>query len=352
MMKLGFITAISTISLLWALLMPIKPSDGDSLAGFAGGGAQQSEKEEAISGNDSEGPSLPVTYHVDAFFGSNSNSGLSRAEAFLTIQHAINQTSNGDLVLVWPGRYVEDIAFGGRQITVRSAADAAVLEANEFNAVSFFNGEGADSVLEHFVITDSTTGIFMATSSPTLRYLTVVDNLSGMEGFTGSSPTISHCILWDNSLGDLSAGSVLLQATYSNIQEGGDGVGNISVDPLFVDQDNNDYHLLSESGRFLPLSRVSDPNQPADPNVPDPGLWVLDEVTSPCIDAGDPNIFPSMELSPNGGRINIGAYANTAFASRSPWPLSADLDQNGIVDFVDFASFARQWLERLPWANP
>ncbi|MHC4569214.1 MAG: MBL fold metallo-hydrolase, partial [Planctomycetota bacterium] len=45
--------------------------------------------------------------------------------------------------------------------------------------------------------------------------------------------------------------------------------------------------------------------------------WVQDEVTSPCIDAGDPNSPIGDEPDPNGGIINIGAYGGTWQASMS-----------------------------------
>ncbi len=111
---------------------------------------------------------------------------------------------------------------------------------------------------------------------------------------------------------------------YSNIQGGREGEGNIDVDPLFVEPgywghigDTNvvvkpndpnavwvdgDYHLKSEYGRWDPKSES----------------WVVDDVTSPCIDAGDPNSPVGDEPEPNGGRINIGAYGGTAEASKSP----------------------------------
>ena len=47
------------------------------------------------------------------------------------------------------------------------------------------------------------------------------------------------------------------------------------------------------------------------------GDWVLDEVTSPCLDAGDPNSPVADEPQPNGGRINMGVYGGTGEASKS-----------------------------------
>ena len=48
------------------------------------------------------------------------------------------------------------------------------------------------------------------------------------------------------------------------------------------------------------------------------GGWTIDLVTSPCIDAGDPNDDYSNEPDPNGGRINMGAFGNTDQAAKSP----------------------------------
>ena len=71
-----------------------------------------------------------------------------------------------------------------------------------------------------------------------------------------------------------------------------------------------------------------------------------DDVTSPCIDAGDPNSDWKAELWPNGRRINMGAYGGTPQASMS---LStscsiADLDKDCDVDFNDLKLFTEKWL--------
>ena len=59
------------------------------------------------------------------------------------------------------------------------------------------------------------------------------------------------------------------------------------------------YHLKSESGRWKGTQ------------------WIKDLNTSPCIDAGDPASDYSNEPTPNGNRINIGAFGNTTNASKS-----------------------------------
>ena len=64
---------------------------------------------------------------------------------------------------------------------------------------------------------------------------------------------------------------------------------------------DGDYHLKSRSGRW-------------DQNTQS---WIKDNVTSPCIDAGEPNTGYDEELWPHGKRINMGAYGGTAQASLS-----------------------------------
>ena len=139
--------------------------------------------------------------------------------------------------------------------------------------------------------------ILIAGSSPTISNVTVVDNKYGIEAYAGSEPDISNSIFWNNTDSDL----FQYQARYSCIERAGAGEGNISADPLFVDPANDDYHLRSWRGRYWP----------------EHDIWVLDNVTSPCIDGGDPMADPSDEPMPNGGRINMGAYGGTAYASLS-----------------------------------
>ncbi len=238
-----------------------------------------------------------AVYYVDARDGSDDNDGLSAETAFATIQTGIDAAGDGDTVLVYPGVYREPIDFLGKAITVRSAAQAAVLVVGDDFAVSFYMGEGRDSVLENFIIRNSFMGVFIVDSAPTLRNLTVVNNKYGVEAYAQAEPDISNCIFWYNTGDDLFG----CKARYSCIERGSPGRGNFSSDPLFARPDARDYHLLSQRGRYWPEHDV----------------WVLDKVTSPCVDAGDPNADYSNEPTPNGGRINIGAYGGTAYASLS-----------------------------------
>ena len=69
-----------------------------------------------------------------------------------------------------------------------------------------------------------------------------------------------------------------------------------AVDPDFVDPLNGDFHV---------------------------------QAGSPAVDAGDPTMDFALEPSPNGGRINVGAYGNTDQAAPSPGSLVQILSPNG-----------------------
>jgi parallel beta-helix repeat protein/predicted outer membrane repeat protein len=97
-----------------------------------------------------------------------------------------------------------------------------------------------------------------------------------------------------------------ITVTYSNLRgddskDSWPGEGNIDDNPRFADPDNGNFHLKSTAGRF-------------DLNSLD---WIIDEVSSPCIDTGDENSLVGDEPEPNGGRINMGAFGGTAQASKS-----------------------------------
>jgi len=262
-------------------------------------------------------------YYVDVVNGDNDNDGLMPETAFATIQNGINTAVDGDVVLVYPGLYQEEVNFLGKALTVRGVvanpAGAPVLQNPGDIVVSFYFGEGPGSILKNFIIKDSFMGVFIAGSSPTISNLTIVHNKYGIEAYAGSEPDISNIILWNNTDCDL----FQCQARYSCIERGGEGEGNIDADPLFVDTDGGDYHIHSVRGRYWPAHDV----------------WVLDKVTSPCVDAGDPNADYSGEPMPNGGCINIGAYGDTSEASLSPWqtPLPLLPDQASNPNPVDGA---------------
>ncbi|MBW8040614.1 MAG: hypothetical protein FVQ85_11495 [Planctomycetes bacterium] len=279
-----------------------------------------------------------MVYHVDGATGDNTNDGLTRETAFATIQRGINAAQDGDTVLVWPGVYNETatngINFKGKAITVKSVADAAVLEVPGFVAVTFIQGEDGNSVFSNFVLRGSTAGIFALFANPTLNNVTVVGNNNGVIA-DNANPLITNSIFWNNTNGDLFGSPDPITAQHSWVEDEQADPNLFAYGPLFADANNDDYHLLSERGRYRATTDE----------------WILDDVTSPCVDGGDPNIEPTEERMPNGGRINMGAYGNTAYASMSEWPIKGDVDRNGRFNFVDIALQLDEWLAELGWAQ-
>jgi parallel beta-helix repeat protein len=500
-------------------------------------------------------------FHVDGVSGDDDDDGLTRGMAFATIQKGVDAAENWDRVIVWPATYDENVSFDGKAITVRSAAEPAVVSPTTGYAFEFFSAEGPDSVLKNFIIADGEYGIHVDVGcSPTITNLTIANNGFGISAVGNADPNITNCIFYNNTFGDidgcearyswvqqeimnpggsipegaisrwefdegegditydsvgdndaniygaewvtgqyggalnfdgeddyvdlgtdsslkpafpitfsawikrLSTGAsdaiVFLGRGSSNLYYGswfnvstddkltvayGDGTGrgssdrrtkkgtttigtgtwyhlaaiirgaldmdlyingqlepgiysgsggsmvykdpnassfiggvtfdnavlsafdglidevavwdrdldtseieaiyddgrithNMGTDPLFADPNNGDYHLRSERGRYWPQYDV----------------WVLDYQMSPGVDSGDPSQDVGDERMPNGGRINMGAYGGTAWASMTPgeycqdWLLDADVNRDGIVNFLDLAIVIREWLSALP----
>jgi len=155
-------------------------------------------------------------------------------------------------------------------------------------------------------------------SRPTLFNCTFSANFAtgnggGISNIQDSTTKLVNCILWADTPDEIWAvsgtqrirslsTSGTVEITYSNVQNGWPGEGNIDIYPQFADPENGDFHLKSQAGRWDPISQS----------------WVIDQISSLCIDAGDPGMPVGLERFPNGGRINMGAYGGTPEASLSP----------------------------------
>ncbi|MHC4117364.1 MAG: right-handed parallel beta-helix repeat-containing protein, partial [Planctomycetota bacterium] len=322
--------------------------------------------------NDSNSvPSANITFNVPANVS--------------TIQRAINAGIDGDTIAVSEGTYYESINFSGMAVSLTgtdpndpNVVASTIIDANNTSLdVAVFNsGEDANSVLDGITLTGGRYGIYcVSASAPTVQRCVIRNNSSygvyaypasptisdceirqngsygmylrgaasvtrcrilsntslGINGYyysgtiqncviaknasygimfvnsasasvinctivsnasygiSGACAQVKNCIVWGNG-NDLNA----CTATYSCIEDQDAGTGNLHALPLFVDADNDDYHL-----------------------------WY----SSPCIDAGDPNSVYANEPNGGGGRIDIGAYGNTAEATTI-----VDEDSDGLAD--------------------
>jgi hypothetical protein len=320
---------------------------------------------------------------------------------------------------IYVGEGNRDIDFKGKAITVRSENGPynCIIDCeNSGWGFHFYSGEDQNSILDGLTITNAYNGIscrgsspsiyncivcncfnggisFVDNSCPTLSKCIITNNMGSYGGgitCLNSNSTINNCFVTGNIGGDISCGmycrdSVLtisnciingninfgilcidtsltvnncilwgntsgqnlkcyndsdISVKYSNVEGSWPGLGNIDCDPCFVDANNGDYHLKSEGWRWDSNRKV----------------WTWDDVTSPCIDAGNPGspfgdelltipVDPENQWGIN-KRINMGAYGGTEEASMPPydWALLADLNNDGIVNFGDFAHFSNYWL--------
>ena len=353
---------------------------------------------------------FPQTYYVDGVNGDDNNDGLSPKTAFAAIQKGIDTADDGDTIIVYPSLYTEYINFLGKNITLTSTdpTNSHIVKSTTITGMVVFRGTEEAScklagfnidgyitgfdweidpsgknhthatishcVLENFMTgcgrliyacdgtisncTITNIGYMCLRPSPVpaivgchglIENCTFVAVADGIEVFEGGTCTIKNCILYRHTWALVPTGATL-NISYCNFEGGRDriwgngivnwGPGNIDTDPCFARlgdwQTEGDYHLKSQAGRW-------DANE---------GRWTRDDVTSPCIDAGDIYNPIGLEPFPNGGVINMGAYGGTAEASKSYFGkpvcetiVAGDINGDCKVNFLDFRLMALHWLE-------
>ncbi len=201
-------------------------------------------------------------------------------------------------------------ARNGGGIATRSLGSPLISDCRIESNTALEDGGGlafGNSTLLRCVIVGNHAGLrggSMYLENPVSRLIncTLVDNSadSFAAGIAGNQGIMCNSIVWANT-GPDPVISASLTATYSNIQGGYPGTGNINADPLFVDAANGDFHL-----------------QP----------------TSPCIDTGDPN----SPLDPDSTRADMGAFP----FYHVPPPLTL-LSPNGGEEWTIFSTQDVTW---------
>ncbi|MFA6290505.1 MAG: MBG domain-containing protein, partial [Victivallales bacterium] len=184
------------------------------------------------------------------------------------------------------------------------------------NGGGFKCDSSGSPVIQNCIFASNTTpgnggGVYIEMVSVTLENCVFYENskTAVFHVLTGTT-TLKNSIVWGNSGTQISGSTTI---SYSNIQGGFSGTGNINSDPLFADPSANDFHLKSQYGRWSGTS------------------WVYDTQTSPCIDTGDTGGTFINEPVPSGSRINMGAYGNTVQASKSSFVVTFIAEANGFL---------------------
>ena len=259
-----------------------------------------------------------VTWHVAAT-GSDSTGDGSENNPFATIQTGIDSASDGNIVLVATGTYIENINYNGKNIVVQGEnRETTIIDGNQNGSVATFNnGEGSTAILSGFTLRNGYQnpkggGIYITGATPQLEYLIITENeadpatnsgsgggvcveysdlttlnhviLTNNTGVSGggifvdhnsnviltnctitqntaddqgsgitmynSSATFNNTILWGNNttnVEQMGINNSSLTITYSDIEGGWEGEGNIAADPLFCNPDSSEYTLTENS---------------------------------------------------------------------------------------------------------
>lgn len=155
------------------------------------------------------------------------------------------------------------------------------------------------------------------------------------------SPTLANCILWGDTDGEIWDYNSTPTVTYSDVQGGFTGTGNINQNPLFVNATAGDLHLQQAS----PCIDAGN-NLHAALDVSDiDGDGITKEVIPVDLDgngrfADDPKPDKGTFAFAGYPVIDMGAYE---YPGREP--IDGDLNYDGRVDLEDLAIMASRWLE-------
>ena len=186
--------------------------------------------------------------------GSNSSSGAI-TDPFLTIQHAVDQSQDNDIINVAAGTYVENIDYDGKNLSIIGANrettiidgdnSGVVVRISDLTGASMLknftiqNGytvqsntvqsgggvsiSNASPMLQNLIVKNSTAfyggGIFMSSSSSKLDNVQVFDNVADDHGggiYTdNSNPLLINVACYNNTAGS-HAGGVFFNNVYQN----------------------------------------------------------------------------------------------------------------------------------------
>jgi len=269
---------------------------------------------------------------------------------YITIQNGVDNANDNDEIIVYPGTYYESVSFSDKDIMVHSTdpndwdvVAETIIDANGANnSVVFDSGEGNSSVLTGLTIKGAVNGIDCNSSSPTISKCVIRDNSSagvycvsgspailnnkiysnGSYGInlsqTGSSTIVKNNLIYDDAKGiylDNPQGA----ATISNntiVDNAAEGICKSSgtaptITNCIVWNNSDDLYDCNATYSCIENNDVGTGNISSDPCfVNADGNDFHIDIHSPCIDAGNPNGSYTGQTDIDGGSRVVGTYVD------------------------------------------
>ena len=202
-----------------------------------------------------------VTWHVNSSGTDEAvySSPTVATGAFESIDWVMDHVLEGDSVIIHPGHYDHGFSNWGKSAHLRgsstSPSDVWIHEEMEFSGgssslhmLSIHNDSGdgvvvsAGSIEISYVLIDSVSGEAIAisdTADASISNVTFYGNGHAIVDSSSGSVSVMNSIIWGNT--NAVAGDPVI--TYSNVQGGYTGTGNINTDPLFANASEKDFEL-------------------------------------------------------------------------------------------------------------
>jgi hypothetical protein len=277
--------------------------------GIYGSGGTLTITDSTFEGNNDNGIEISdVTTTVTNCSIKNSNdNGIQASNSDLTIDHSVIAHSTDNGLYTSSGC---NLTFKNSVVRY-SGEDGIELNNNLVTTIknNWIHNNGTD---EYAYYGGAGISFKNQSSVPLVRNNTLYDNYTyGVESSeNGADPNVINCIVYGNDSNDFyRENGTFDTVNYCNLQNSHDGTGNITGDPGFANVaiDPNDLHL---------------------------------DETSQCKDAGDPNgDYDETDID---GENRI-YYNRVDMGADEYYTSPADFDEDGTVNFIDYAIFAAAW---------
>ena len=147
----------------------------------------------------------------------------------------LSNTSIGNVIDNAVIEYNRDFTVDGSSLTLTNSLIT--------NGINVNNVSDGVTISGNVIRDSSNHGIALTNASPDIINNTITANSGSGIYCLSSSPTIVNTILWNNGSPQIYLGTSAAIVSYSDIQGGWEGEGNIDEDPLF----GSDYHLSDDS---------------------------------------------------------------------------------------------------------